>query len=223
MHDDVLTPPPDLAADLAQYFALTTAVPLPPGVRRVDARMLAGRRHPMGIGGRALGALVGGAGAVAAAVAAVVILAAGHHLGAIGSSGLSSPADRGAGAVAVPEAVAYPGVDLSALGRSGYAISSAAGHGVAALTPAQAQTAAANAQANAEAPAPAVLVWARFEAQPQRGACLCWIVDVPIRGGVANDLNALGRPGIPAARTVLVFVDAASGRVVDTVSAPGIP
>ena len=223
MHEDPTLSAPDLADDLRRYFALTTAVALPAAVRGVDARMLQGRRRTLTIGGRPMGALLGGLGAAAAAVAAIVILLAGHHFGAAGSTTSSFAGSGPAGALAAPAAVVYPGVDIAALARSGTTVSSPAGHGLAELTSAQAQARAAAGQVNAEAPGPAVLVWAQLAAPAPASTCLCWIVDVPIQGGVVNDSKALARPGIPPAQTVLVFVDAATGRVVDTLSAPGIP
>src|SRR5450631_4230547 len=221
MHEDPTLSAPDLADDLRRYFALTTAVALPAAVRRVDARMLAGRRRTLTVGGRPMGALLGGLGAVAAATAAIVILIAGHPFGTPGTAASSFAANPAEGALAVPAAVSYPGVDVAALARSGTTVSSPAGHGASQVTPAQAQVAAVTAQVNAETPGPAVLVWAQLAAPGS--TCLCWIVDVPIQGGVVNDSKAFARPGIPPAQTVLVFVDAATGRVVDTLSAPGIP
>jgi hypothetical protein len=223
MHEDPTLSAPDLADDLRRYFALTTAVMLPAAVRRVDAQMLAGRRRTLTVGGRPMGALLGGLGAVAAATAAIVILIAGHHFAATGSGASSFAGNGPEAAVAVPAAAVYPGVDIAALARSGTIVSSPAGHGNAELTPAQAQAAAAAAQVNAEAPGPAVLAWAQLAAPAPGSTCLCWIVDVPIQGGVINDSKAVARPGIPPAQTVLVFVNAATGRVVDTLSAPGIP
>jgi hypothetical protein len=223
MHEDPALSAPDLADDLRRYFALTTAVALPAAVRRVDARMLAGQRRALTIGGRPMGALLGGLGAAAAAGAAIVILIAGHHFGAAGSSASSFAGSGAAGALAAPAAVMYPGVDVAALARSGTTVSSPAGHGASQVTAAQAQAAAVTAQVNAEAPGPAVLVWAQLAAPAPASTSLCWIVDVPIQGGVVNDSKAVARPGIPPPQTVLVFVDAATGRVVDTLSAPGIP
>jgi len=221
MHEDPTLSAPDLADDLRRYFALTTAVALPAAVRRVDARMLAGRRRTLTVGGRPMGALLGGLGAVAAATAAIVILIAGHPFGTPGTAASSFAANPAEGALAVPAAVSYPGVDVAALARSGTTVSSPAGHGASQVTPAQVQVAAVTAHVNAETPGPAVLVWAQLAAPGS--TCLCWIVDVPIQGGVVNDSKAFARPGIPPAQTVLVFVDAATGRVVDTLSAPGIP
>jgi hypothetical protein len=221
MHEDPTLSAPDLAGDLRRYFALTTAVALPGAVRRVDARMLAGQRRTLTIGGRPMGALLGGLGALAATTAAIVILIAGHPFGAPGSAASSFAANPGA--LAVPAAAIYPGVDVAALARSGTTVSSPAGHGASQVTAAQAQAAAVTAQVNAEAPGPAVLIWAQLAAPAPGSTCLCWIVDVPIQGGVANDSKTVARPGIPPAQTVLVFVDAATGRVVDTLSAPGIP
>jgi hypothetical protein len=223
MHEDPTLAALDLADDLRRYFALTTAVALPAAVRRVDARMLAGQRRTLTVGGRPVGALLGGLGALAAATAAIVILIAGHPFGTPGTAASSFAANPGTGALAMPAAVIYPGVDVAALAGSGTTVSSPAGHGASQVTAAQAQAAAVTAQVNAAAPGPAVLVWAQLGAPAPGGTCLCWIVDVPIQGGVANDSKAVARPGIPPAQTVLVFVDAATGRVVDTLSAPGIP
>jgi hypothetical protein len=223
MHEDPALSAPDLADDLRRYFALTTAVALPAAVRRVDAPMLAGQRRALTIGGRPVGALLGGLGALAASTAAIVILIAGHHFGTATSGASSFAANPAEGALAVPAAVIYPGVDVAALARSGTTVSSPAGHGASQVTAAQAQAQAVTAQVNAEAPGPAVLVWAQLAAPARGSTCLCWIVDVPIQGGVVNDSKAVARPGIPPAQTVLVFVDAATGRVVDTLSAPGIP
>jgi hypothetical protein len=185
--------------------------------------MLAGQRRTLTIGRRPTAALLGGLGALAATTAAIVILIAGHPFGTPGTTASSSAANPAEGGLTVPAAVVYTGVDVAALARSGTTVSSPAGHGASQVTPAQAQAAAVTAQVNAETPGPAVLVWAQLGAPAPGSTCLCWIVDVPIQGGVVNDSKAVARPGIPPAQTVLVFVDAATGRVVDTLSAPGIP
>src|ERR1700681_2521821 len=106
MHEDPTLSAPDLADDLRRYFALTTAVALPAAVRRVDARMLARQRRTLTFGGRPVGALLGGLGALAAVTAAIVILIAGHPFGAPGSTASSFAANPAEGPLAVPAAVA---------------------------------------------------------------------------------------------------------------------
>jgi len=91
------------------------------------------------------------------------------------------------------------------------------------VSPAQAQVAAAASQPNADAPGTAVLAWARVAGSLRPNTCLCWIVDVPIKGGVRTGARLLTPPTIPSAGTVLVLVDAATGHIFATLSAPGIP
>jgi hypothetical protein len=68
-----------------------------------------------------------------------------------------------------------------------------------------------------------VLAWAQVAGSQRPNTCLCWVVDVPLKGGVGAGGRLLTPPTIPSARTVLVLVDAATGHVFATLSAPGIP
>jgi hypothetical protein len=79
-----------------------------------------------------------------------------------------------------------------------------------------AQTAAA-AQAGAGLPGPAVLAWAQLADTSPPVTCLCWVVEVPIAGGAVSG----GPAPTPPIRNVLVLVDATTGRIVDTLAAPG--
>lgn len=206
----------DLEGDLRRYFAETTSTELPRRVREMSVRTLgAPRRRPMA-------ALLGG-GLGALATAALVFVVATHlvpHGGATSSPfSTGSGSSGGAAFAAPPKAVipiAYPGVDTIKLADGGVVLVAPAGHGSAALTPVQAQTAAQRSVgASAGTPGPAVLVFAELTAPPS-STCLCWAVDVPVRGGVA------GQPA-PAPQTELVLVDAVSGRIVAALSGSGIP
>jgi hypothetical protein len=205
----------DLEGDLRRYFAVTTSTELPRGVREMSARTLgAPRRRPMA-------ALLGG-GLGALATAALVFVVA-THLGPHGgtsSSSLSAGSGSAVGpAYAAPKAVipiTYPGVDTIKLAEGGVVLVGPAGHGSAVLTAVQAQAGAQRTVgASAGTPGPAVLVFAELTAPPP-SMCLCWAVDVPVRGGVS------GQPA-PAPQTELVLVDAVSGRIVAALSGPGIP
>jgi hypothetical protein len=204
----------DLEGDLRRYFAVTTSTELPRRVSEMSARTLGTPRR------RSMAALLGG-GLGALATAALVFVVATHlvpHGGA--STSLSAGSGPSAGAAFAPQQpvvhIAYPGVDTTKLAERGVVLVAPAGHGSAALTPAQAQ---ADAQrtvgTRAGTPGPAVLVFAELTGPPA-SALLCWAVDIPVRGGVS------GQPA-PAPQTELVLVDAASGRVVAALSGPGIP
>jgi hypothetical protein len=205
----------DLEGDLRRYFAVTTSTDLPRRVSEMSARTLRSpRRRPMAAW------LGGGLGALA--TAALVFVVATHVVphGGASSSSLSAGSGPSTGtAFAPPQPVvpiAYPGVDTNKLAERGVALVAPAGHGSAALTPAQAQ---ADAQrtvgTSAGTPGPAALVFAELTGPPA-SAFLCWAVDVPVRGGVS------GQPA-PAPQTELVLVDAVSGRIVAVLSGPGIP
>jgi hypothetical protein len=205
----------DLEGDLRRYFAVTTSTELPRRVREMSARTLgAPRRRPV--------AALLGAGLGALATAALVFVVATHvgSHGGTNNSSLSAGSGSSAGpAFAAPKPVipiTYPGVDTIKLAEDGVVLLLPAGHGSAALTPVQARSAAQRTVgASAEAPGPAVLVFAELTAQPS-STCLCWVVDIPVRGGVS------GHPA-PSPQTELVLVDAVSGRIVAALSGPGIP
>ena len=211
MPDQPMAAAPDLADDLRRYFAITTATGMPSRVRAMSARTLQTRR-------RSFGPLLGGGGVVLATAALVVVLVASHHGGT--TSGLSS---SGAAALpakgAAPATLSYPGVDTSRLAQAGDVLQPPAGHGTAQVTAAQAQTAVA-AQPGAGLPGPAVLAWAQLGDATPPITCLCWVVEVPIGGGVVSNPTAASPP-TPPTQNVLVFVDATTGRIVDTV--PAIP
>ncbi|MEO8897857.1 MAG: hypothetical protein ABI352_09430 [Candidatus Dormibacter sp.] len=204
----------DLDSDLRRYFAATTSTDLPPRVREMSARTLgAPRRRP-------LAALLGG-GAGALATAALVFLVA-THVGSHGgdtSSSLSAGSGSSGGAAFAPAQVApvtYPGIDTTRLADGGVLLLSPVGHGSAVLTAAQGQAAARQSiGAGAGSPGPAVLTFAEVTTQPL-STCLCWVVDVPVQGGVA------GKPA-PSPQTKLVLVDADTGRIVAALSGHGIP
>jgi hypothetical protein len=199
---------PDISDDLRRYFALTTATELPRRVREMDARSLRPRR-------RSYGPLLGGGGAVLAAAALAAVVVGLHH----GTGGAGSTAASSGAALAAPGAsIAYPGVDTSRLAQAGVVLQPAAGHGTAQVTAVAAQAAAA-AQAGAGLPGPAVLSWAQLADTSPPVTCLCWVVEVPIVGGAVNG-PASPAPTAPI-HNVLVLVDATTGRIVDTLAAPG--
>ncbi len=212
----------DLERDLRNYFAVTTAVELPRPVREMSARTLTARRRP-------LAALLAGAAGVLASVALVFVLAthAGLHGAGGGASSALHSASEKANGFAPPAAaqspqvlatISYPGVDTSRLADKGVRLLLPAGHGSALLTPAQAQASAVSRLgATAGAPGPAVLAFAQLVNGPQPTTCLCWVVDVPVSGGVVG-----GSPG-PALRTELVLVDALNGRLVTALYGNGVP
>lgn len=210
MPDQPMAAAPDLADDLRRYFAITAVTGMPSRVREMSARTLQTRR-------RSFGPLLGGGGVVVATAAVVVVLAASHH-GATGGGSATS------GAAALPEngaatsTLTYPGVDTSRLAQAGDVLQPPAGHGTAQVTAVQAQTAVA-AQPGAGLPGPAVLAWAQLADTTAPITCLCWVVEVPLSGGVSNPTAA--GPPTPPTQNVLVFVDATTGRIVDTV--PAIP
>jgi hypothetical protein len=204
----------DLEGDLRRYFAVTTSTELPRRVREMSARTLgAPRRRPMA-------ALLGG-GLGALATAALVFVVATHVVPHGGSSSGSLSAGSGiAGPALAPSnaviPLTYPGVDTVKLAQDGVVLVAPAGHGSALLTPVKAQAAAQRTVgASAGTPGPAVLVFAELTGPPS-STCLCWAVDVPVRGGVS------GQPA-PASQTELVLVDAVTGRLVAALSGAGIP
>jgi hypothetical protein len=204
---------PDLAVDLRRYFAITAGTELPRVVREMSTRTLGARR-------RSFTPLFAGGGALVAAAALVFAIVALPHGGTTSGSGST----YSSAALANPgSTISYPGVDGGQLAQAGDVLLLPAGHGTAQLTAAQAQAAAVASQVNAEVPGPAVLAWAQVAGTGQTGACLCWVVDVPIRGGVANGSYSAAPLGSPPAQTVLVLVDATTGRIFATLSAPGIP
>jgi hypothetical protein len=205
----------DLEGDLRAYFALTTSTELPRRVREMGVRTLRSARFP----GMAM--LSGAAGVVVGAALVVVIATHAIPHGAATTGAGSARAPSGyQGAVAAPSmtgTIAYPGVDTSRLASSGARLLLPSGHGSAAVTPAEAEvTAVAAVGADAQTPGPAVLTFAQIAGRPVV-SCLCWVVDVPVRGGVA-----LRSPG-PALSTELVLVDAVSGHLVTALFGNGIP
>jgi hypothetical protein len=202
---------PDLAGDLRRYFAITAGTELPRAVSEMSARTLGARR-------RSFTPLFAGGGALVAAAALVFAIVALPHGASTSGSTYSSAALANPGPT-----ISYPGVDSGQLAQAGDVLLLPAGHGSAQLTPAQAQAAAVASQVNAEVPGPAVLAWAQVAGTGQTGVCLCWVVDVPIRGGLANGSYSAAPLRSPHAQTVLVLVDATTGRIFDTLSAPGIP
>jgi hypothetical protein len=202
MPDQPMAALPDLTDDLRRYFAITAGTELPRRVREMRARTLGARR-------RSFGVLLGSGGAVLATAALAIALVAAHHGGSGGGSATSGAAERPANG-AFQATIAYPGVDTSTLAQAGYILQPPTGHGTAQVTGAQAQMAAAASRADAGPPGPAVLAWAQLGATSPPITCLCWAVEVPIR------------PTLPT-HNVLVLVDATTARVVDTLTAPGIP
>jgi hypothetical protein len=204
----------DLEGDLRRYFAATTSTELPRRVTAMSARTL------VAPGRRSMAALLGG-GLGALATAALVFLVATHvvpHGGA--SSSLSAGSEPRAGAAFAPPRaalpIAYPGVDTTRLSASGVLLLAPAGHGSPLLTAGQAQAIAAGSLGDrAGTVGPALLAYAEM-AGPPASTCLCWAVDVAVRGGVT------GQPA-PAPQTELVLVDAVGGRIVAELSGPGIP
>lgn len=206
----------DLDGDLRRYFAITTSAAVPRRVTQLSARTLSSRRTPVaGLAAGALGTL---------ATAALVVLGT-THLGSHGASTTSLPGgSQGAAGSAVGRSfgsaaatISYPGVDITRLADSGVRLLLPAGHGSAVLSPAQAQaTAAAQLGASAGSPGPAVLAFAELPDRPQSG-CLCWVVDVPVRGGVSMS------PGGATLGTELVLVDSVTASPVAVLSGNGIP
>ncbi|MGH7723310.1 MAG: hypothetical protein ACRENL_10870 [Candidatus Dormibacteria bacterium] len=215
MPDQPIALPAELGDELRRYFALTTGAELPRRVREMSARTLTQR-------GPGWGKLLGGGGAVLAAAALLVVLVGMHH--GAGGAGVAS----GSGALYAPEhapaqaTIAYPGVDTSRLAQGGVLLQPAAGHGTAQVTALSAQLLAGASQAGSGSPGPAVLARARLGGTSPPRTCLCWVVEVPI-GGAAARSGTPAPAATPTPRNVLVLVDAASGRIVATLSAPGIP
>jgi hypothetical protein len=102
------------------------------------------------------------------------------------------------------------------LSAGGVLLLAPAGHGSPLLTAGQAQAAAVGSVGDrAGTVGPAVLAFVEMSGPPA-STCLCWAVDVAVRGGVS------GQPA-PAPQTELVLVDAVIGRTVAVLSGPGIP
>jgi hypothetical protein len=213
---------PELAADMQRYFAATTGVDMPRGVLAMSARTMRSKQRSVR---RSLTTVFASGGAALATAGLVVAVIALRHGTYDNSSALRSaaaaPAHGGASYTASP--IAYPGVDTSRLTQFGDFLLSPVGHGSARLTAAEAQAAAAASQPKAETPGAAVLAWAQVAGNQRPNTCLCWVVDVPLTGGVGAGGTLLTPPTLPSARTVLVLVDAVSGRIFATLSAPGIP
>jgi hypothetical protein len=222
MPDQPTMPSPELAAELQRYFAVTTGVALPRGVLTMSARTMRARRSSVR---RSFTTMFAGGGAALATAGLVVGIIALRHSSYDSSSASRSaaaaPANGGASYTA--STIAYPGVDTSRLAQFGDILRPPAGHGSASVSPAQAQAAAAASQPNAGTPGTAVLAWAQVAGGLQPNTCLCWIVDVPIAGGVGAGARLLTPPTIPSASTVLVLVDAATAHIFAILSAPGIP
>jgi hypothetical protein len=222
MPDQSTMPSPELAAELRQYFAATTGVALPRGVASMNARTMRARRRSVRRSFTTMFAGGGAALATAGLVVGVIALRQGSNDSMSAErSAAAAPAHGGASYIA--STIAYPGVDTSRLAQFGDILLSPAGHGGAQVPAADAQAAAAASQPNAEVPGTAVLAWAQVAGRQRPNTCLCWVVDVPIKGGADASLRLLTPPTDPSARTVLVLVDAVSGRIFATLSAPGIP
>jgi hypothetical protein len=215
-------PSQELAAELQTYFAATTAVALPRGVLTMSARTMRARRRSVRRSFTTLFAGGGAALATAGLVVAVIALRHGSYDSTSASRSAAAVPGNG-GASYTGSTIAYPGVDTSRLAQFGDILLAPTGHGTAQVTPAQAQAVAASSQPNAGTPGTAVLAWAQVAGSLQPNTCLCWIVDVPITGGVGAGARLLTPPTIPSASTVLVLVDAASAHIFATLSAPGIP
>jgi hypothetical protein len=211
-----------LDSELRRYFAATTSTELPRRVGEMSARTLSARRRP-------IAALLAGATGVLATAALVVVIAT--HAGSPGgvTSGTSRALQKGAGAPAAaapqlpapfpPAVITDTGIDTNRLAASGTLLLRPGGHGTALVPTAQAQAAAAaSLGAQAETPGPAVLTYAELSGRPQATTCLCWAVDVPVRGTVTQSTNASS-----TLRTELVLVDAVTGRVTATLAGNGIP
>jgi len=208
MPDQPMAAVPDLTDDLRQYFAIIAGTELPRRVREMSARTLPPRR-------RSYGPLLSGGGAVLAAAALAVVVVGLHHGAGGGGSTASGVAERPANSV--PQTtISYPGVNTSRLAQAGDALQPPAGHGTAQVTAVQAQAAAA-AQRGAGLPGPAILSWAQLANTSPPITCLCWVVEVPIAGGAVSG----GPAPTPLVHTVLVLVDATTGRIVDTLATPG--
>jgi hypothetical protein len=208
MPDDAMATPPDLGDDLRSYFAITTATELPRRVREMSARTLRPRR-------RSYGPLLGGGGAVLATAALAVVIVGLHHgTGGAGSTA-SGAAELPAKAAAPQATISYPGVDTSRLASAGDVLQPPAGHGTALVTAVDAQAAAAG-RPGAGLAGPAVLAWAQLRDTSPPTSCLCWVVEVPIVGAASGG----PAPTLPI-HSVLVLVDATTGRLVDTLAVPG--
>jgi hypothetical protein len=206
----------DLEGDLRRYFAVTTSTELPRRVREMRARTLSATPPR-----RLMAALLGG-GVGVLATAALVFVVATHVVphGGASSSSLSAGSGSSAGAAFGPAQpvvpITYPGIDTTRLSASGVLLLAPAGHGSPVLTAGEAQaTAAGSVGDRAGTVGPSVLTFVEL-AGPPANTCLCWAVDVAVRGGVS------GQPA-PAPQTELVLVDAMSGRIVAALSRPGIP
>jgi hypothetical protein len=205
----------DLEGELRRYFAVTTSTELPRRAAQMSVSTLGSPRR------RPLAALLAGAGGLLATAALLVLIAthAGHLGGAGGATSAvpeGSAASAGAGYAAPGQP--YPGVDAGRLALAGVRLLPPAGHGTALVGSGQAQAAAvASVGAGAGAPGPAVLAFAELSAPAQQTTCLCWAVDVPVRGGAS-----VKRSSQPA-RTELVLVDARSGRIAAALTGNGIP
>jgi hypothetical protein len=223
MPDQATMPSPELAADLQQYFAATTGVALPQGVFSMSARTMRARRRSLRRSFTTLFAGGGAALATAGLVVGIIVLRHGSYDHSSASRSAGAAPVFGSFAPYTASPVSYPGVDTSRLAQFGDILLPPHGHGPALVGPAHAQSAAAASQPNAEAVGAAVLAWAQVAGGLQPNTCLCWVVDVPLRGGVGAGGRLLTPPTIPSAHTVLVLVDAATGRIFATLSAPGIP
>jgi hypothetical protein len=213
---------PDLAGEMRQYFAATSGVALPRGVLSMGAQTMRARRRAVR---RSFTTMFAGGGAALATAGLVVGIVA-MRVGSNGSlSAVRSFAAAPNNGVASYSAstIAYPGVDTSRLAQFGDILLAPAGHGSAQVAPGQARAVAAASQPNAETPGTAVLAWAQVTGSLRPNTCLCWVVDVPLTGGVGAGGSLLTPPTVPSARSVLVLVDAVSGRIFATLSAPGIP
>ncbi|HEY7926022.1 MAG TPA: hypothetical protein VIG86_01225 [Candidatus Dormibacteraeota bacterium] len=205
----------DLESALRSYFAVTTSTELPRRVGEMSARTLGSRRRPFA------GLIAGGVGVLAtAALVFVVATHPGQHEAA--SSALSGGSGSNAApALSAPKgaaSISYPGVDTTTLSARGILLLPPAGHGISVLTAGQAQAVAGgSAGAYAGTSGPAILAFAELTDQTHPITCLCWVVDVPVRGGVT------ATPVAPSLRTELVLVDAVSGRIAAVLSGQGIP
>jgi hypothetical protein len=209
----------DLVRDLADYFGLTTSVAMPRGVARMSARTLSERRGlPRGLVVRA-GAILATAAVIVAGFALVRNTfngGAGKGLSSAGSGSAYAPDAPPAFGAIDGAAVSYPGMDAAPLKSISHTrLLSPAGHGTPSVSAAAARvTAAATEGSDAQAAGPAVLAWVEDSAAAPPLTCLCWVVDVPIRA------SARATAYLPS---VLVFVDAITGRIDGAVSVVGSP
>ncbi len=209
--------PTMLADDLRSYFAATTSTALPPRVASMSTRVLPSRRRALGTW------LAVGTGALA--TAAIVLVVATHvphgGSGAALSSSAAAP-QAGQGQAFQPGVIAYPGIDTVALANRGVRLQLPPGQGGAAVTPVQAQAAARGSvgiAATAAPTGPAVLTSATLTDRTPAVTCLCWVVDVPVNSAVSQGPG----PGVTRHTSVLVLVDAVSGRVDAVVTGNDIP